>query len=59
MKRWSKSQLNAISYAYSRKRKEAQRSFIIEKEGSLKEFLSQKKYKSMRGYIANKWGVNL
>lgn len=53
-----RSQLNAISYAYAKKAREQREKFILEKEGNLKGF-AQSKYKTLRGYIVSKYGVNM
>ena len=50
----TKSQLNAISYSYSKARQERQIKFIIEHEGSLEQF-GKSKYKSLHWYIFNKY----
>lgn len=49
-----KSQLNAISYAYSRQAREHRIAFLIEQEGSLKDF-QKSKYKSLYWYIFAKY----
>lgn len=53
-----KSQLNAISYAYSKRAKEKRRKFIIEREGNLQAF-EESKYKSEFWYILHKYNTNI
>lgn len=50
MKR-SKSQLDAISYAYTKKANEARKAKIIELDGDLVKF-NESKYKTMAGYLS-------
>lgn len=52
------SQKIAISYAIAERSKRRREAFIIEKEGSLKEF-EQSKYTSMLWYILSKYGVRI
>lgn len=49
-----KSQLNAISYAYSRQAREHRIAFLIEHEGSLQGY-QKSKYKSLFWYILAKY----
>ena len=53
-----KSQLNAISYAISKKRKQNRIIYILEKEGTMLYFTNSK-YKSEYWYILSKYGVRV
>ena len=50
MKHYSKKQLNAISYAKSKKQRQREEEYLKE-VGKFEEYQSQTKYKTMRGFI--------
>ena len=50
MKRYSKKQLNAISYSKHTKQRKLEEQWLIN-EGAYTDFWAQTKYKTMRGYI--------
>ena len=50
MKKYSKRQLNAISYAKSKKQHQREEEYL-KSVGKLEEYQSQTKYKTMRGFI--------